>query len=180
MGNSVNLKNHKNNLIQDSLIISLSIAVAIIFVKTGIIIKILESSKGLELFGSFIAGMFFTSVFTAVPATVTLGEIAIINSVLWTAFFGGIGAVIGDLIIFRFVRDAFSEHIMDFMRHRHKGRFFKALHKIKFLKWLTLFVAAIIIASPLPDELGIALLGFSKMKIYVFVLFSFTFNFLGI
>ena len=60
MGNSVNLKNHKNNLIQDSLIISLSIAVAIIFVKTGIIIKILESSKGLELFGSFIAGMFFT------------------------------------------------------------------------------------------------------------------------
>ena len=180
MGESINAKNHKNSLIRDVAIISLSIAVAIILVKTGAILKVLASSQSLKLFGSFVAGAFFTSVFTAAPATVTLGEIALVNSVFWTAFFGAIGALIGDLIIFRFTRDIFSEHIIDFMRHRDKGRIFRALHKLKFLKWLTLFVAGIIIASPLPDELGIALLGFSKMRLYLFIPFSFTFNFIGI
>ena len=83
----------KNSLMWDITIISLSIAIAIIFVKTGIIINILASSKELELFGSFVAGMFFTSVFTVAPATVTLGEIAQVSSVFWTAFFGATGAL---------------------------------------------------------------------------------------
>jgi len=70
------MNNHKENLIKDMSIIALSVLIAVILVKTEVLINILASSKELELFGSFIAGMFFTSVFTVAPATVVLVEIA--------------------------------------------------------------------------------------------------------
>ena len=54
------------------------------------------------------------------------------------------------------------------------------LFKLRSFRWLTFFAGGFIIASPLPDELGIALLGFSKLKTSLFVPLSFTFNFLGI
>ena len=56
----------------------------------------------------------------------------------------------------------------------------RALFKMKFFRWFTFFLGGIIIASPLPDELGIGLLGFSKMKVSWFVPVSFVFNFIGI
>ena len=88
-------------LLKDIAIIVLSIVVAVILVKTDALIKILTSTKELELLGSFIAGAFFTSIFTTAPAIVTLGEIAQANSLVVTALLGGAGAVVGDLIIFQ-------------------------------------------------------------------------------
>jgi len=41
-------------------------------------------------------------------------------------------------------------------------------------------VGALIIISPLPDELGVSLMGISKLKWYRFLLLSFTLNTLGI
>lgn len=165
---------------QDTTIIILSIIVAIILVKTDVLAKILTSTKELEILGSFVAGIFFTSVFTTVPAIVTLGEIARENSIVLTAFWGSMGAVIGDLIIFRFVQDRFSEHLTELLRHQGTGKRLKMLFKLKYFRWLTLLIGGLIIASPLPDELGISLLGFSKMRMSWFIVLSFTFNFIGI
>ena len=52
--------------------------------------------------------------------------------------------------------------------------------KLKFFRWLTFLVGGLIIASPLPDELGISILGFSKMKVSWFIAISLVFNFIGI
>ncbi len=172
--------NDKKFLIQDTIIIILSVIVAVILVKTDILIKILTSTQELKLFGSFIAGMFFTSVFTTAPAIVTLGEIAQANSIVSVAILGAMGAVIGDLIIFRFFRDRLSGHILELVKHPGAGKRIRVLLKLKFFRWLTFFAGGLIIASPLPDELGISLLGFSKMKTLWFIPLSFTFNFLGI
>jgi hypothetical protein len=177
----MNIKNSKNGfLLQDIVIIVLSVFVAVILVKTEVLTKILTSTKELELVGSFVAGIFFTSVFTVAPAVATLGEIAQADSIILTAVFGGMGAVVGDLIIFRFIRDRFSEHLMELIKHQGAGKRIKALFKLRFFRWLTFFVGGLIIASPLPDELGISLLGFSKMKTLWFIPLSFTFNFIGI
>ena len=52
-------------------------------------------------------------------------------------------------------------------------------HRIK--KYLIYSFAGLVIASPLPDELGITLMaGFSKIKPLKLFLISFTFNTLGI
>jgi len=171
----------KNNfLLQDIVIIVFSVVIAVILVKTDVLVSILTSTKELELFGSFVAGMFFTSIFTTAPAIVTLGEIAQANSIWLTAFFGAVGAVVGDLVIFQFVRDRFSEHLMELIGHRRGGRRIKALSHMRFFRWFTFLVGGIVIASPLPDELGISILGFSKMRWHWFVPLSFTFNFIGI
>jgi len=66
------------------------------------------------------------------------------------------------------------------MMHRSIWRRFHLLFKRRFFRWITFFVGGFILASPLPDELGIAVLGFSKMRAKYFVLLSFVFNFLGI
>lgn len=173
-------KNNFNFLIRDATIIVLSIVVAVMLVKTDVFINILDSAKGLEWLGSFIAGMFFTSIFTTAPAIITLGEIARANSILLTAFFGALGAVVGDLIILRFVRDRFSEHLIHLVGNKGGGVRLKTLIKLRYFRWLTFLVGGLIIASPLPDELGISLLGFSKIRPSFFIPLSFTFNFLGI
>lgn len=168
---------------QDTAIIVLSIFIAVILVKTKVLTGILISTKELKLLGSFIAGMFFTSVFTTAPAIVTLGEIARTNSVALVAIFGAMGAVVGDLIIFRFIRDKLSEHLLELVKHQGTGRTgkrFKVLLKLKYFRWLTFLMGGLIIASPFPDELGIGLLGFSKMRTRWFIILSFTFNFIGI
>lgn len=167
-------------LLRDTFIILVSIGVAVALVKTQTLANVLASTVELEIIGSLIAGLFFTSVFTTAPAIVTLGELIRLNSILPVALFGALGAVIGDLIIFRFVRDRFSEHVMELVRHRHMSKRMGVLFRRRLFRWLSFFVGGLIIASPLPDELGIGLFGFSKMKTIWFIPLSFVFNFLGI
>lgn len=167
-------------MFQDLAIIFFSVVIALFLVKSEILISILETSEKLEWLGSFIVGMFFTSVLTTAPAMVTLGQMAQVDSIWLTALFGALGAVIGDLIIFRFVRDRFEEHLQELLKHKTSGRRFRALFKFKIMRWLTFLVGGLIIASPLPDELGIGLLGFSKTKTAMFLPLSFVCNFLGI
>lgn len=173
-------KSQTNNLVQDIAIIMLSILIAIILLRTDALVQILTTSQELERLGSFIAGLFFTSIFTTAPAIVTLGEIAEVNPVLSTAFFGALGALTGDLIIFRFVKDRISGHVTELLTHIGVGKRVRALFKLKFFRWLTFLIGGLIIASPLPDELGITLLGLSKMRMLSFILLSFVFNFYGI
>ncbi len=174
------LQEHKNFLMHDFGIVALSIVIALILAKTGVLISILTATQSLEILGSFIAGVFFTSIFTMAPAMVALGQIAQHNSIWVTAFFGGLGAVVGDLIIFRFVRDKLSEHLSQLLQEKGISKRIKAIFEVKLFRWLTFLLGALIIASPLPDELGISLLGFSKMRTSWFIPLSFIANFGGI
>jgi len=176
----MNTHNNKNFLMQDIMLIVLSVIFAVVLVKTDLLIKILTSTRELEFLGSFISGIFFTSIFTTAPAIVTLGELARANSIASVAILGAMGAIIGDMIIFRFIRDRFSEHLMELVKHQGIGKRIKVLLKLRLFRWLTFLTGGLIIASPLPDELGIGLLGFLKIKTPRFILISFLFNFIGI
>lgn len=167
-------------LLHDILIIAVSIAFAALMVKTGIVVEILASTEGFGFVGSFIAGLFFTSIFTTAPAIAAFSEIAHMQEILPVALFGAAGAVVGDLIIFRFVRDRFSGHLLELFGQRHTGKRVRALFKLRLFRWVSLFVGGLIIASPLPDELGIGLFGFSRIKTIWFIPLSFVFNFAGI
>ena len=174
------LSENGNNILRDIAIIVLSVLVAVLLVSTDVLENFLASAGQMKIFGAFIAGMFFTSIFTTAPAIAALGEIALFQGIFYTAFFGAIGSVLGDLIIFRFVRDRFSEHVSEILSHQSIWRRFHLLFKRRFFRWITFFVGGFILASPLPDELGIAVLGVSKMRVKYFALLSFVFNFLGI
>lgn len=173
-------KQNGNHILQDVAIIVLSVLVAVVLVRTHILENFLISAQGMGALGAFAAGMFFTSIFTTAPAIAALGEVSLLQGIFNTALFGAVGSVVGDLIIFRFVRDRFSEHVSEIMTHQSMWQRFHLLFKRCFFRWITFFVGGFILASPLPDELGIAVLGFSKMRVKYFALLSFAFNFLGI
>lgn len=171
---------NESHILQDIAIIMLSVLTAVLLVRTNVLANLLVSVGGMEIFGTFIAGMFFTSIFTTAPAIATLGEISLLQGIFYTALFGAMGSVLGDLIIFRFVRDRFSGHVAEIMMHQSVWRRFHLLFKRRFFRWTTFLAGGFILASPLPDELGIAVLGFSKMRVKYFILLSFVSNFLGI
>lgn len=165
---------------RDIAIVALSVLIAVVLIKTDVLSQIFISTQNIAFLNSFISGFFFTSIFTTAPAIAALGKLSLTEPILTTAFFGGLGAMCGDFIIFRFVRDKVSGHIFELARIRGPGRRFMHLLKRKHFRWFTLFLGGIILASPLPDELGLSLLGFSKTKTRPFLLLSFSFNFVGI
>lgn len=177
--NNMSTQNERNDIMRDLGVVALSVVIAVILAKTGVLAGILTSTQEWELLGSLVAGIFFVSIFTAAPAGVVLFEIAIVNSIWEVALFGGIGALIGDLLIFRFIKDSISEDIHWLMRKTKQERLL-AIFRPKLFKWLIPFIGALIIASPLPDEAGLAMMGLSKMKTSVFIPISFALNFLGI
>lgn len=168
------------NIAHDLAIIVLSVIVAVLLVQSHTIDSFLAASREFGHIGSFIAGIFFTSIFTTAPAIATLGEIAQNQGVVETALWASLGSVVGDMIIFRFVKDRMADHLAEILPHKRGLRRFTRLLKFRFFRYLTFFVGGLIIASPLPDELGVSLLGLSKMKEVYFVPLSFVFNFLGI
>lgn len=168
----------KDGLIRDLGIVALSILLAINLEMSGAFERILAHTGGILFLESFVAGIFFTSVFTTAPAIVAFFEISK-GTPLWeVALIGGLGAMVGDLLIFRFVRDRIAEDVTDLITGR-KGRWIKIL-RLKSFRWVAALIGGLVIASPLPDELGITLLGFSRVKTKYFLPISFVFNSIGI
>lgn len=174
------MSDSRNNLIRDLSIVVLSIAVAVILAKTGALKSFLTSTQEWEIIGSFLAGIFFVSIFTVAPAAVVLVEIAQANSILLVAIFGALGALVGDLIIFRFLRDSFSKRLLDLITGQNKNKFVGFLKSLKFLRWLWPIIGALIIISPFPDEIGLLIMGISKVKTHEFAILAFILNFIGI
>lgn len=160
-------------------ILAASIAAAVIIVESGAVPALLAWAKADIALASFVAGAFFTSVVTTAPAIAVLGELSLEGNLFVVAVFGGMGAVLGDYLIFAFVRDRVSQDIAELMQGRLTSRY-RALLRRRTFKRVLPFIGGLIIASPLPDELGLALLGMSHVRTSKFALISFCFNAAGI
>lgn len=167
------------NLGRDMFFILLSVLVAIFIVRYGVISNFISLVDEGKILGSFLAGVFFTSAFTIAPASIALAELSQTISIIPLAFFGACGAVVGDMILFLFIRDKFADDLTKVLHTYHDKKWTRFFHR-KFLKWLTPLIGAIIIASPLPDEVGITMMGFSRINTKMLVAISFVMNFVGI
>lgn len=145
-------------------IIFLSLGAAVLLSRFGFFDLILGWSKEARLVGAFIAGIFYTSAFTTGPAAVALGEIAGHNSVLFTALIGAAGATIGDALVFFLFEKKVAKEIRIPKRWR----------------WPVAALGFLVVALPLPDEIGLALMGISKLRTGQFTLLSYAANFAGI
>ncbi len=134
----------------------------------------------LGYFGTLIAGIFFTYGFTAAPATIFLILLAQNENIIVSALIGGIGAMIGDYLIFKLIRHSFHDEIEKLRNEKiikHINKKSPSIVKKYFLP----VIAGFIIASPLPDEMGVALLATSKViSSRVFFVVSFLLNTIGI
>lgn len=130
--------------------------------------------------GTFLAGVFFTYGFTAAPSTAILLILAREQNVLVAGLVAGLGALVGDLIIFKFIRYSFSDEI----EKLSKTRVIKYINNktpILIKKYFIPVLACVVIASPLPDEIGVSLFAFSKsISTKFFSILSYILNTIGI
>ncbi len=173
----MSIKKARKELLKDFIFVFIGVILAIVLSKIGVIDNIINVI-GNEITTSFIAGLFFTSVFTIAPAAIALSDISNV-SVMTISFWGALGALCGDLILFYFIRDRFADDLIASVKPSAIKNVLTSFH-LGFMKWLSPILGALIIASPLPDELGLTLLGISKTKISILIPISFVMNFSGI
>lgn len=130
--------------------------------------------------GAFLGGMLFVSTFTVATGAVILLVLAESLSPVEIGIVAGLGAVVGDFTIFRFVKDNLALEIKDIYRQLDGDHHLEKVLRSRYFGWTLPVMGAVIIASPLPDEIGVSLLGISKMKTYKFLLVSFVLNAIGI
>lgn len=129
--------------------------------------------------GAFFAGVLFVSTFGVATGTVTLLVLAESLNVFLLGIISGAGAVLGDFLLFRFVKDRLLNEVEPIYENLGGDHLNKILHT-KHFRWMFPVIGAIIIASPLPDELGVSLMGISKMGNKTFLILSFILNASGI
>lgn len=138
-----------------TLLLVILLVTSFIFSSEGKLIHELVAPLG--FLGAAIAGFLYAFSFTAFAATGILLTLGKTDNFLLLGIIAGVGSLIADLVILKFAKISFETE-------------FKLLYKEPILKKLTspipltlqhflkIVIAMIIIASPLPDEAGIALL----------------------
>ena len=163
----------------DVAVLVASIIAAYFLVESGLLSRLLTFSQGLELIVAFIAGIFFTSMFTIAAAVAVFIKIGNPQNILAVSLIGSLGAVCGDMLLFLFIRDAVIGDLKTVIKTSSYRKLLFYFHG-GFLRWLGPLLGAFIIATPLPDELGLALMGISKVRSIYMIPVTFIMNFIGI
>lgn len=158
----------------------LSIVVAIAIGRSNLIEQILEYGPLSYILAVLVIGVMYSSFFTVAPATVAFIELAQAGVPPWLlALFGGIGAMVGDLSIFQFIKFSMMDDLMAYLQRHSQGLFEKISH-MKVMRYGMLTAGAIIMATPIPDEVGLALMGIAKEKWTHIAALGFILNGIGI
>lgn len=161
-------------------IVFLGVVIAIFLSKNEIFHSFLAHLGNFGYFGAFIAGILFVSTFTVATSALVLSTLTEMLSPIEIGLIAGLGAVVGDMLIFNLIKDDLADEIGEIYnqmdRKHHLGKLFHS----KYFNWSLPVLGAIIIASPLPDELGISLINLSNMTRLKFILISYILNSIGI
>ena len=170
---------YRNWRYRNTAFLILSIIIMFFLAGTPFVRNLINSIGDLGYIGAFITGIFFVSTFTVAPAIVVLFSLAEHLNPWEVAILAGAGAVLGDYIIFRFVRDRLAGELKNLFMEAG-GSYIARIFQTKYFAWLTPIIGAAIIASPLPDEAGVGILGVSRLRSWQFLLLSFVLNATGI
>jgi len=173
------MRRTEEHIIRDLLILTVSIWLAFFLHNHGIVEKLIGFSEKSAILGSFIGGMMFTSFVTTAPGIVVLVNAGHVISPFLVAGIGVFGAVLSDLILFRIIRDYIAEDIAHILKHGRLHRFLLVLRN-PHLRLSLGIIAAVLIISPLPDELAITVMGLGHIKTKHFVPIAMCLHFIGI
>ncbi|MBI2309627.1 hypothetical protein HYU89_01895 [Candidatus Collierbacteria bacterium] len=175
------LKHHNFHWRYKNLILTfISILLAVSISKIESIHQFLAGLGNFGYVSAFIAGGLFVSTFTVAPGAIILFFLAETFTPWEIGLFAGLGAVVGDLTIFKFVKTGLAGEITDIYNHVDTRHHLKKLFHSRYFSWTLPVVGALIIASPLPDELGVTLMGISRLNSLQFLIISFFLNSIGI
>ena len=159
------------------------IVIAYLLFKNPNIAGFVSHLNSFSNFGAFIAGFFYSFGFTS-PLSAGFFLTLKTSNIILTGILGGIGAMIADILIFKFVKLSFKEEVERLKKERMLKKikyFIERRFKKSTITIVSYIFAGILISSPLPDEAGITLLaGFSKIKERAIISIGFILNTIGI
>jgi hypothetical protein len=140
---------------------------------------------GMGYVSMFVAGMLFCIGFTAPFGLFLIIELAPGLNPFWAALIGGMGGVLVDLVIFEVARLSLQDELRRLASSGLIRRAVRLLYHERVsdkMRFYTLWaLAGFIIASPLPDEIGLTLLsGVATVHPRKLALFCFALDTLGI
>lgn len=152
-------------------LIFISILLTIFLSKNDLLNQTIFNVSQIPILGSFIAGILYVSASTAPFGVFLLLGLSKTLPAIEIAIFAGLGGAVADFVLFRFFRGDIIGEITP-IYNRLGGQHLTKLMHHRLLKWSLPVIGAFIIASPFPDEVGIVLMGLTKIKNYQFVLLS--------
>lgn len=188
---------------KNSIAFILVLLLTFLLVKTKLFRDFIQSLGNLGYLGSLIAGLLYAYSFTIAFSLSVFYFLGKFLDPFILALLGALGAVVSDYLLFRFVKQNLSEEIR-FLLQDIKFIYFKSsvffkifpfsnlilserfeniarkVYTSKTFKILTTLIGYAIIASPLPDEIGITFLGMVKHRREEFIFLTFFLNFIGI
>lgn len=170
---------HKKHTYTNLLLIAIGLSITVILAKTPAFTSLLLSLGKYSYIGGFIAGLLFVCTPTTTIGALMLVILSKQIPVLPLCLVAGMGAVTADIGMFHIVRDDLLIELEDIYNEMHGRKLSHIFHSRAF-RWMLPVLGAIIIASPLPDELGVGLMGISKLSAWRFSLMSWVLNSVGI
>ena len=130
--------------------------------------------------GIFITGILYTYGFTSAIATAALLILAGDQNIFLAAIIGGLGAMIGDLTIFKFIKHSVDDEFRNLTKEKAISYIISHIPK-KLKKHLAIVIGCLVLSSPLPDEVGVSLLAsYTKISERMFAVISYVTNTIGI
>lgn len=164
--------------------LGLSVIVAYLLFREESVSSFFHSLGNLGYLSAFAGGMLFAVGFGAAFGVGILLTIADEVNIYAAAVLGGLGALLTDYVIFKFIRLTFDDEIVKLKNSKGFSLVRKVLlermpPKIRY--YFALSLAGFVISSPLPDEIGVAILAsMTTVRERVFTIISLTLNTLGI
>lgn len=143
-----------------------------------------HSPGGLGYVSVFGGGMLFAFGFGAPFGVAILVSIANDVNIFVAAIVGGLGALLSDYVLFRFIRVTFTDEV-DRLKKSKPISFVNGVVREylppKVVFYISAGIAGFVIASPLPDEIGVTILSFmADVRVRTFAIISFLLNTIGI
>lgn len=157
----------------------LIIALFIVLLDSALLAATFGVLEGLGYVGGFIAGVLSVSFFTAAPALVLLVALAPELNPLTLAIAAAAGSAAGDWLILFFFQEKIFHELKPLIEKTGLTRAFKALDRPA-TSWILVTAGAIIISTPLPDEIGLSMMGISRLKRLYLLILCFILNGLGL
>ena len=172
----------KRRIFRDLAIIALSVIIAVyIQISPTISHNMIDYFSGLYFVpAAFLVGFFFSLTFTAAISTsvfITLSQTT--TNPLLIAFLGGFGSVVANSIIYKFFKEELIDDIK-FLESKYAKRIANKIFHSKLFIGLIPYISALLLVSPLPDEIGILILAGSNYRYTHFFLLSFLLHTTGI
>lgn len=128
--------------------------------------------------GIFLAGVLYTYGFTASAAMFIIPSFIPDFAPILIALVAGLGATLGDITIFRFLKGNLKKEIQRVARIPTVRRVLSTpLMRIRTMRNV---IGFLIIMSPFPDEIGVAFLTMTRMDEPTFRVVSFAANVIGV